>query len=451
MVFTTSTLEILPYIRQHIRLFPFRLSKNAKTVLRNICKQIHTSAKHLPNLTTYTPIPDKIPNTFLYNEIPAPIRNQIETIDKKGRVYTFTVHERTIHVHLVFFKPSVAGSEYSRIYESEEHINTFFKSSIHRIAVWLQVAYPFAGKTCANELTCYLFLTEHTKILPKKDENIQIGGSHDMSSIDTLHANTAFTTACNPNSVIMLYRMEEWFKVFIHETFHSLGLDFSQMDNTESNREIVQMFPGCSRDLDVRLYETYCEMWAEILNVMFIAYYSESFSKKSRVFSRRISANTTKTRRNVGMSEYSRIISKTIAKTEEFLKYERAYTMYQASKVLQHSKITYMDLCNTTHKANTYTELTPVFSYYIVKSVLFYHINNFLEWCSRHNENALYFTKTQENIREYERLIGRLYKSDEFIQKINTILLNHKQNTPEKPDRWISQTLRMSLYETIPM
>jgi hypothetical protein len=449
MVFTTSTLEILPYIRQHIRLFPFRLSKNAKIVLRNICKQIHTSAKHPPNLTTYTPIPDKTPNTFLYNEIPAPIRHQIETTEKKGRVYTFTVHERTIHVHLVFPKPSVAGSEYSRIYESEEHINTFFESSIHRIAVWLQLAYLFAGKTCAKELTCYLFLTEHTKILPKKDENIQIGnGSYEMSSIDTLHANTAFTTSCSPNSVIMLYRMEEWFKVFIHETFHSLGLDFSQLDNTVSNREIVQLFPGCSRDLDVRLYETYCEMWAEILNVMFIAYYSESFSKKSRV-SKRISANTTKTRRNVGMSEYSRILSKTLAKTEEFLKYERAYTMYQASKVLQHSKFTYMDLCKTTHKANTYTEQTPVFSYYIVKSILFYHINDFVEWCSRHNQHILYFTKTQENIREYERLIGRLYKSDEFIQKLNTLLLNHTKNTPEKTSQRITQTLRMSLYETI--
>jgi hypothetical protein len=64
----------------------------------------------------------------------------------------------------------------------------------------------------------------------------------------------------------MLYRMEEWFKVFIHETFHCLGLDFSGMNVSNSNKQILQLFPGCSRDMDVRVYETYCEIWAETLD-----------------------------------------------------------------------------------------------------------------------------------------------------------------------------------------
>ena len=460
MVFATPTLELLSYVEQYVDMFPFRLSKNAKTVLRNICKQIHASDKR-PLLTTYKPITDNIVPTenWLYKEIPSPIRDQIEMPGKKGRTYTFAIYgragtpKRYITVHMILPKPSNTNSEYSRIYDSEEHANTFFESSIHRIAVWLQVAYMFAGKACAKQLTCYLFLTDHHKILPKKDETISSEfHSTNMLPIDTIHANTAFTTACSLNSDIMLYRMEEWFKVFIHETFHSLGLDFSQMDNTESNRQILDLFPGCSREMDVRIYETYCEMWAEILNVMFIAYFSEISRVCTKTRTRKDTGNMNNATRRLGCVqsvEYSRILSKTIAQTEKYLEYERAFTMYQASKVLQHYNRTYPEICSHTHTPNTYSELTPVFSYYIVKSVLFYHVNYFVEWCSRHNEDTLYFTKTKHNIREYGRLIGRLYKSNEFIQKFDAIM--KRTQTLEKPNQWISQTLRMSLYETIYM
>ena len=52
------------------------------------------------------------------------------------------------------------------------------------------------------------------------------------------HANTAVTTTCTADGEICLFRKEEIFKVFIHETFHSLGLDFSSMSNTALNSKM---------------------------------------------------------------------------------------------------------------------------------------------------------------------------------------------------------------------
>ena len=36
---------------------------------------------------------------------------------------------------------------------------------------------------------------------------------------------------------------EEWFKVFIHETFHSLCLDFSMITISNLNKKIKNIFP----------------------------------------------------------------------------------------------------------------------------------------------------------------------------------------------------------------
>ena len=39
--------------------------------------------------------------------------------------------------------------------------------------------------------------------------------------LDQVNCNTAVTYACAVNGECLIYRKEEWFKVFIHETFHA--------------------------------------------------------------------------------------------------------------------------------------------------------------------------------------------------------------------------------------
>ena len=58
--------------------------------------------------------------------------------------------------------------------------------------------------------------------------------------------------------------------MFIHETFHSLGLDFSSMSNTVLNNKIKTIFPINS---NFNLYEAYTEFWASIMNCVFTSYF----------------------------------------------------------------------------------------------------------------------------------------------------------------------------------
>jgi hypothetical protein len=67
---------------------------------------------------------------------------------------------------------------------------------------------------------------------------------------------------------IYIFRKEEWFKVFIHETFHSLGLDFARMPEESANQALFSIFPvRC----DYRFYEAYTETWATILHSLILA------------------------------------------------------------------------------------------------------------------------------------------------------------------------------------
>ena len=60
--------------------------------------------------------------------------------------------------------------------------------------------------------------------------------------LDTNHVNTAFAYQCSPEGEIVIYREEEWMKVFIHETFHSFGLDLNQQSVQILKSKIKNLF-----------------------------------------------------------------------------------------------------------------------------------------------------------------------------------------------------------------
>ena len=77
------------------------------------------------------------------------------------------------------------------------------------------------------------------------------------------HVNTGYSS----HDKLVVYRKEEWFKVFIHEYFHFYHLEKDLFD-TSLREEILKIFPVQST---VNLYESYCEMWARTLNCQIIS------------------------------------------------------------------------------------------------------------------------------------------------------------------------------------
>lgn len=197
----------------------------------------------------------------LYQVIPPTIRKEINTMMKTNDCLC----------HHVQFK--IKHREYDLFLLHQHLSNDQLRERISRIFSWLYLASLFASTQCSNKTVIYFFFTDFQKTLPENRGDF----------IEEFHANTAFTTSCRPQTSIHLFREEEWFKVLIHESFHNLGLDFSHMYNQSLNNAhdyIRKLFPIKT---DVNLFETYCEMWAEIINVLFVVYFENLQNKSEKV------------------------------------------------------------------------------------------------------------------------------------------------------------------------
>ena len=232
------------------------------------------------------------------------------------------------------------------------------------------------------------YLTDHKKQMAR-----------DSEPIDIINVNSAITTGCTPQGSINIFREEEWLKVLMHECFHNLGLDFSNMDEDYSNRKMLTIFPITSH-LGIRIYESYCETWATFTNCLFLAFLST-----------REKTNTHK------------ILEKTIA----MLDIECSFSLIQCTKILNHYGMTYRNFVST-NQTRHFVEKTHVLSYYIIKSVLICHFDDFLTWCRTHNRNVVCFNKTYENIDSYIEFIQHIYDTKPFLEKHDYIQNNSVRN-----------------------
>ncbi len=248
---------------------------------------------------------------------------------------------------------------------------------VQKCCAWLSMATAYAESRCSENMHIYMFFTDAKKMLPIKKG----------LTIDTEHANTAFTTSCQTDTSILLYREEEWFKVFIHETFHNLGLDFSSQNITPVKKALVQHYKIRS---DMRIYESYCEVWADILNVLFT---------RDQDWIQAIEA-------------------------------ERQYSLKQAGKIFQHFGLTYADL-GTTKATSAFNENTEIFCYFVVRSLWMWGLNRFLTWCLTYNHGSLRF---QGDVKQFvQHMIFAQNPTQAYLHAI-------------RPLAQASRSLRMTLY-----
>ena len=185
------------------------------------------------------------PVSFDFHSFPEQIRGQINELMLSELEYSFSLFGRKIKLYFVLedSKLDIDVNKYNRYVDS--------------ILMWLFMLDKYGSKGCgSNSLSLYFYFTSLKKKLPKS--NIDV--------LDTIHVNTAFTRTCQKDAEIVVFREEEWFKVFLHETFHTFALDFSDMDMTKCNTSILSIFEVES---EVNLFESYTEFWAEIMNACF--------------------------------------------------------------------------------------------------------------------------------------------------------------------------------------
>jgi hypothetical protein len=303
-----------------------------------------------------------------YESIPDKFRQILIENTKTEYKCSFMINSRNIIIHFVKLDDSLKMPSIKKI--------------IYRMYLWLHIADNYASRSCAETLNIYLYFIGHKKRLP------ELNGE----PLNWVHANTAFTTTCSKENEINIFREEEWFKVFIHETFHCLGLDFSSMNSMAGNQEILTLYS--TNITDFRLYETYCEMWAELMNTMFIAF----FSAKNKHDIRNI-----------------------FIKMNTLIRNEQIFSVFQCIKVLGHHGLTYRGILKESNTQDPkYHEKTNAFCYYVLKSILMVHINEYVEWVVKYNK-SVQFKHTEQNILAYSHLITTHYKSPIFYHYLDVI------------------------------
>jgi len=353
--------------------------------------EIHTQNQNRPPIESQTlPNIPQPPSTF-WNWIPEPIRS-----NEIPKLHHFTESTFQVH-HPTHTQPRQVSIYISSTAPSHQKQHTEF---INRIHLAVQLLTHYAPPQCHTPpLHIYLYLTKATKTLPQLPEQI----------LNETHANTAFTTSCNMDSTaptanqspkyIILFREEEVFKVLLHELFHVLGLDFSHDSlATEKTAQFIREHFQLTLK-DIRLFETYCETWATILNCLILAFH-HSISQPL----------DNKHRNDEIQKEFFRLFS-----------YEQTYVLFQCAKLLHYHKLSYSHLTShsktitkggnrnysqlqkrktiktksitikkikggkkgnkslTPQTPQEYKEDTQIFCYYILKSAVFQNIQIFLQ------------------------------------------------------------------------
>lgn len=330
---------------------------------RAIFGEIRTALSKSEKEALQTPI---ITSRIMYGRdrdfIPRAIVDYIEKTIIVTYKWRFVIDGREYNIHIGMRTEDVPRAERAACY----------------VRAWLTVASKYASCDCSKKMDIYIYFTDLEKKLPERAGQV----------IGAENVNTAFTTSCKDATEIHLFREEEWFKVLIHETFHNLGMDFSGSVTASKTAEECMRRIFCIKT-EFLLHEAYTETMAEICAAAFTA----------RTFT---------------------LFRTAIARQQKF-------AIEQSCKILNYMGLSYRALsCNDMGSTavmlrKKYREESAVFSYYVVKSILMFYIDNFAEWCAAYNENTLRFaggSKTQNAVISFCDFIREHHMGAEYLRAV---------------------------------
>jgi len=320
-------MDILTMIYNDLRAAEKAVKKNNNYVFSILSK----NNKVIPKLLTQSQF------------IPKIIKEYIKKNEQYQFVYRSNIHNHPVQIYITSFDDST-------------HNENLFDKWVNQMVMWLHIGFQYAGVTCAKELHIFLYPTPFMKRLPLSIHE----------TVGPSHVNSGVAWRCSPCGEIVIFRNEEWFKVFIHETFHAMGLDIEPHQVNVLREKMRAHFPISS---DFNIAEAYTETWARILHTAFISY---ECSKGLRRFAKMMVQN---------------------------LFQEKEHSINQMHKMLYFIGVPYMSLIGKTPgdalKRRIYREKSNVFAYYVLSGILMNEPNNFMEWCSTNNMGFFNFDSSE--------------------------------------------------------
>jgi len=408
MELSKQSKELILFFSKNKYLNYVKQTNKTTSILRELYNEIQEANYYVKKQIKYRYTIKKIqsatqitkPKNFNTRSFPEIVRNHIDEVIMSEICFYFSLYDRDIKVYFIV--------ENDNIMLEIEQYNKY----IHTIATWLYILNMYSSKRCSVNLSIYFYFTSLKKNLPTS--NIYI--------LDETNVNTAFTTTCSSDSEIIIFRKEEWLKVFIHETFHNFGLDFSMMNNDITHECVMNIYKVKS---NINAYEAYTEFWAEIINAVFCGYYATT---------------------NNDINDF-------LSNCDFYINFERIYSMFQLVKTLDFMGLQYKDLYSNSKQSvilreNLYKENTSVLSYYVLKTVLLNNFQGFLGWCDTNNLSILNFNKTIGNQNKFCDFIKKNYKNRSMLENVElTEEFLSKLKKKRGNMKYILSNMRMSICE----
>ena len=273
----------------------------------------------------------------------------------------------------------------------------------------ITIIYSSKNISTQTKMKMKVFMSDAKKQLPQKDKPKILG-------INEVNTGSTYRGDCTS---VVLWRKEELIKVATHEWNHCLVNDCNFPE--EINDKLRNMF-AIPNDTEIKVYESYVELWAIIVNLSII-----SSIKK----------------------EYS---------LEKILNIECSYCFFQIAKILHYFGFTKWEDFYQKKDSKDYKQESSILSYYIIKTTLLYNIDEFIEWCylsnGRHFNGGesrilpIKFINNTHNTNSYYQLIKKSLDKVGVKENINYYLTNvFLTNNQIKESDYIINTLRMSCFE----
>ncbi len=422
---------------------------------------------------------DKITNKIINNSLlsSAYIPQKIVTYIKEKSKYILEYNcdignDRTVIIYFIIFDDNTY--ELNNIRKKGA---SYFKNSILKIYLWLKILAKYADVKCGTKLTCFIYLTPFKRNLPNFTSTPNNSNSNDSKSANNYelyeddecdhntalkpeHVNGGVSDVCQKDGQIIVYRKEEWFKVLIHETMHNYGLDFSTLDIATANKKLQNIF---SIQKNIKIYESYCEIWARIMNVVFECYFDMNTNKKfssrntRKNYIERIKHDSPDDHDDRDFNDSPDSSKSLLAKNKhnafltrfyDSIQHESIFSLFQCIKILNYMGLDY-DVISNCSDANyitvkkLYKEETNVFAYYIIVAILLANFNNFILWCIDNNTNLLNFKKDEKNIDNFISFISKNYKNNAVLKLI--VAVENKLEKQTQHDNILLTTMRMTI------
>ena len=246
-------------------------------------------------------------------------------------------------------------------------------TSIRRIVSWLYVSNHYSDKEYCKKLSISLYLTNIKKGFPNS-ETENIGSKHVNSGVSSWYNNSS--------SDILIFRYEEWFKVFVHECGHSYGIETHGVHG----KQLADYVKGLvSIEISSRIGEAYVETWARII----VAFYSAA--------------------------EHSSDYDDFIPLLRFNMNVESIFSAIQAYRILAFMKIPYNVVINPLSDAGTtYIETTNIFAYYILCGSFMQDPFKFIIWCDQHNPLLMAMDCSHDTLQSFKDYIRESLHNDDF-------------------------------------